>query len=346
MQFSTFFKFGVLILMVCAEPSTTGGCMAQDATEQDATAQDATAPPATGADAATHANQDNVLLPKIGPELLTMSPDDIEKAFKDSEIPEAIKMYLVIARGGQLDGRGGWFGPAQSRFSWQWLAQQCQVDPDDEMAGITLDQFKGDASVFQALDRDKDGRLTRWDLDWTSSNSWVQQSSMIRSIFRRMDTSSDFRLSREEWDAVFEKAAQGTEEARFEQIREAWISSSPPGFSPGDEPSKEVLVQGLFNSELGSLQEGPGIDEPAPLFELRTLAGDETVRLKDLIGTKPIVLTFGNFTCGPFRSLYTLVESVRERRADDAHFLLVYVREAHPTDGWVMASNEKLGVAV
>ena len=31
---------------------------------------------------------------------------------------------------------------------------------------------------------------------------------------------------------------------------------------------------------------------------------------------------------------------------EHADFLTVYVREAHPTDGWVVSSNKKMGVAI
>jgi hypothetical protein len=34
-----------------------------------------------------------------------------------------------------------------------------------------------------------------------------------------------------------------------------------------------------------------------------------------------------------------------EQYADRAVFLAVYVREAHPTDGWRMASNDRAGIA-
>jgi hypothetical protein len=65
-----------------------------------------------------------------------------------------------------------------------------------------------------------------------------------------------------------------------------------------------------------------------------------------VIGKKPVVLVFGNFTCGPFRSMYPGVEDVQERFKDEAIFLAIYVREAHPTDGWKMESNARVGVAV
>ena len=84
----------------------------------------------------------------------------------------------------------------------------------------------------------------------------------------------------------------------------------------------------------------------APDFNLRTHDGQQTIQLSKLLGKKPIVLVFGNFTCGPFRSMYPGVEDVYRRFKDNAVFLGIYVREAHPTDGWKMESNTKVGVSV
>ena len=36
---------------------------------------------------------------------------------------------------------------------------------------------------------------------------------------------------------------------------------------------------------------------------------------------------------------------MKARYGDRVEFLAIYVREAHPTDGWRMASNDKAGVA-
>ena len=44
--------------------------------------------------------------------------------------------------------------------------------------------------------------------------------------------------------------------------------------------------------------------------------------------------------------MYPGVEDVYRRFKDDAVFLGIYVREAHPTDGWKMESNHKVGVTV
>lgn len=94
------------------------------------------------------------------------------------------------------------------------------------------------------------------------------------------------------------------------------------------------------------MHEGPKLGDAAPDFALRSPDGSQTVQLSKLIGPKPVVLVFGNFTCGPFRSFYPEVETLYQQYRDQATFLMVYVREAHPTDGWAMESNTKANVAV
>jgi cytochrome oxidase Cu insertion factor (SCO1/SenC/PrrC family) len=105
-------------------------------------------------------------------------------------------------------------------------------------------------------------------------------------------------------------------------------------------------VRGLFRQEIGSLQPGPSLEDSAPDFTLRTNDAKEEITLSRLIGPKPVVLVFGNFTCGPFRNQAGNVEKLFRRYKDRATFLMVYVREAHPTDGWRMESNDRVEVAL
>jgi len=280
--------------------------------------------------------------PTAGPELLKYTPEQIEKAYEGRQMPEAVSMYLVIARGGQLDGTAGWFHPAVSRFSFDWLAKHQQSDPQQP---LTKQKFAGQERIFEQLDRDHDGSLTEFDLDWSDSNPWVRQSYMVNRIFRRMEADGDGLLTADELNTWFGKLSGDGQPIRFEQFRDALV---PPGsgFSPGDMPSKEILIKGFLAGEIGSLQEGPGLDEAAPDFTVRAISGGDTVKLSDRLGKRPMVLVFGNFTCGPFRSMYPTVEAVWNRQREHADFLFVYVREAHPTDGWAMKSNEKAGVVV
>lgn len=280
---------------------------------------------------------------KVGPELVNVPIDEIERVYAGRTPPESMRMYLAIQRGSRMGPGEGWFGPAQSRYSFDWLAERHGVTPAD---GIEADKFQGAPEWFARLDRNRDGKITSDDLDWSERNSWVQHAYVANRLFRRMDPNGDGRLAREEWLAFFDAVAQGRGEVISEEMREAWLAGLSSGFLPGDAPSPDMLLKGLFASELGSLQEGPQVEEAAPDFALKTHDGSRTVRLSEVIGTKPVVLVFGNFTCGPFRSMYPGVEDIYRRFKEDAVFLDIYVREAHPTDGWKMESNAKVGVAV
>ena len=258
--------------------------------------------------------------------------------------PEAVKMFIAILRGMKADGSNGWFGPAESRYSWDWLIKQS--DLDEKATAITKKEFKGPVALFDQLDRDGDGRITASDLDWSERNPYVMQASMITRLFRRMDGNTNGELSREELDAFFKRVSGGKDHFTAEDLRNAMIPRGPAGFSPGDGPSVPVLLRGFFGSEVGSLADGPHVGDKAPTFTLGTVDGSEKVKLASLIGKKPVVLILGNFTCGPFRALYPDIEAIHRRHKMNAEFLMVYVREAHPSDGWKMEQNERFGVSV
>jgi hypothetical protein len=295
------------------------------------------------------------------PKKVTLPPLDAEKmadpkeAAKAAEMlekeypeprPEAVRMLVAILKGSQLMGNDGWFGPAQSRYTWQWLAERNGVDPKAKGAAIAKEKFRGPADLFDALDRDGDGRVTAGDLDWSDRSPYVMRSNVLTGLFRRFDASGDGKLTREELDALFKRLSRGKDYFTADDFRRAMIYRGPAGFSPGDGPSVPVLVRGLYAGEIGSIQEGPKVGDTAPDFTLKTLGGKETVRLSEQTGQKPLVLVFGNFTCGPFRGLFPDVDAVYRRHKKDANFLMVYVREAHPTNGWKMASNARAGVAL
>ncbi len=266
----------------------------------------------------------------------------------DKEYPapqsEATKMLIAILRGSQLNGMDGWFGPAQSRHTWAWLAKHCGVDP--KKGTITRDKFIGPVELFDQLDRDGDGKIAASDLEWANSNPYVMQAGLFNRVFRRLDRSGDGKVKQEEFEALFKTLSKDKGYFTADDLRQAMIPRGPSGFSPGDAPTIPVLVKGLFEGEIGSMDEGPKPGDAAPNFTLKTPDGKETISLSSLTGSKPVVLVLGNFTCGPFRGLFPDVDAVYRRHKDKANFIMVYVREAHPTDGWKMDSNARMGVEI
>jgi alkylhydroperoxidase family enzyme len=241
--------------------------------------------------------------------------------------PEGVRMLVAILRGSQLNGRDGWFGPAESRYSWAWLVERNGLD--SKATAIPKDKFRGPAELFEKLDRDGDGKISASDLDWSERSAYMQQVNQVTRLFRRMDASGDGRVTREEMEAFFKALAGEKDHFTADDLRRALIARGPSGFSRGDGPTIPVLVRGLFAGEIGSISEGPKVGEQAPDFMLKTVDGKETVQLSKLIGPKPLVVVFGNFTCGPFRGLYPEIDSMYQRYKAEATFLMVYVREAH-----------------
>lgn len=281
-------------------------------------------------------------IPQTEQEALSLA-EKLEKQYPKDARPESVRMFLSIARGGNIQSTDGWFGPARSLFHFDSLGERWGK-PGPE--GFSLEGKEEPADLLARLDRNRDGRITPDDLDWSDRNPWVQQSYVANRLFRKIDLNGDGQLTPEEWQEFYKKAAGSKETVLFDDFRDALLAGSGGGFHPGDRPSVEMLLTGLAQGDVGSLQEGVYPGDKAPDFTLPTLDGTGSITLSNLIGNKPTVLVFGNYTCGPFRSMYPGVEPVVNRFKDRANFLFVYVREAHPCNGWCMASNEQAGVHV
>ena len=88
---------------------------------------------------------------------------------------------------------------------------------------------------------------------------------------------------------------------------------------------------------------------PAPDFTAHRLGGDGAVSadmlsLSDLRGA-PVSLIFGCYTCPIFRQQTDRMKQLIAEHGAAVRFLFVYVREAHPTDGWNTRSNREAGIA-
>ena len=214
---------------------------------------------------------------------------------------EAAAMLGAILKGGSMGGNDGWFRLGQSRYGWSWLATRHGIDADES---ITRKAWRGSTEAFDRLDRNHDGELSAADFDWSPNSVAGREEMMYKQWFSRIDADTNGRISRKEWDKLFERLADGKDFLTAEDLRQAFPLAPPGGGkergkSGGQKPPpdfQQILFKGFFASEVGSPFSGPHIDEPAPDFTLKTHDGKRAVTLSDFRGKKPVVLIFGSFT--------------------------------------------------
>ncbi len=258
---------------------------------------------------------------------------------------EPIVMLEHIIKGSGLSAGDGWFAVAksQTRFGWDYMAKKFDSNQDDT---IEPKEFSGSEADFERLDRNGDQQITAADFDWSEHSL---TSSPGLKMFFMADRDANGKVTEQEFISLYKMLGAGEDEfLSIDELREQFpATESPAPANPKrpDKPSRSTLVLGLKNQEIGSLQPGPKLDDIAPDFTLTTLQGD-AVTLSKEVGDKPIVLIFGNFTCGPFRSQAGNIEKLYERYKDRAKFFLIYVREAHPKESWWMMSNQRAGIDI
>ena len=86
-----------------------------------------------------------------------------------------------------------------------------------------------------------------------------------------------------------------------------------------------------------------GKGDVAPDFELPIATRFGDIKLSSLRG-RPLVLVLGSHTCNVFARDIPALRKLYEETHENVQFLLVYVREAHACNEWVMPDNERRGL--
>ncbi len=269
---------------------------------------------------------------------------EVAEALRESwpDHPEWVDMLTGILEDEPMGPDFGWFRTAKSQTRFGWDAVRRRFDRNHD--GRVTPQEISAGDDFARLDRNHDGVLTPPDFDFSGSALAPSMGSML---FMRADHNGNGKVTREELEAFFRAADTGGEGfLSLSDLQDAFAPPAPArsAGSGSGRPSKATLVRGLFRREIGSLEPGPKLDDSAPDFTLKTNDGKDEVTLSKLIGPRPVVLVFGSSTCGPFRSHIGNMEKLYRRYKDRATFVMVYVRDAHPTDGWRTSDNDRPGV--
>jgi hypothetical protein len=214
---------------------------------------------------------------------------------------EFVEMASAVLKGSDMGPNDGWFRHgSQSRYGWEWLAKQHGITPDKS---IKRKDFKGPPEIFDRLDRNHDGLLKKDDFDWSPMSLYARAGMPSGYWFRWIDTNSNGRISRDEWNAFFTKIAGKKGYVTRDDLREALPTvppprrdDEPPPQPSDDEPTPAILITGLLTGELGSPFPGPRVGMAAPDFTLPLQNGKGEITLSQFRDKKPVVLIFGSFT--------------------------------------------------
>ena len=262
------------------------------------------------------------------------------------KIFEWVDMLTGILEEEPMGPNFGWFRTAvtQTRFDWEATRKHFDRNGDGRVA---RPEFTGSDADFARIDRNHDGALTPPDFDFSGSSLAPSPGALL---FARADHDGNGKVTREELEGFFRASDSGGQGfLSLSDLQDAFAPPPAPSAGRG-RPERAGLPRRPSSAassagRSGRSSRGRNSTKSAPDFTLKTNDGKAEVTLSKLIGPKPIVLVFGNFTCGPFRSQAGNIEKLYRRYKDRATFVMVYVREAHPTDGWRMDSNDRVGVA-
>ena len=106
------------------------------------------------------------------------------------------------------------------------------------------------------------------------------------------------------------------------------LATSPCNATPNHQGKQDAERAPRAAIKQGNLKVG----DAAPEFNLSNCDGKNPIALSSLRG-KPVVLVFGSCTCPPFVESSKATEALYQQFKDRVNFLMVYISEAHATDG-------------
>ncbi len=210
---------------------------------------------------------------------------------------EAVGHLMFMAadpRGGT--GGGGWYRPSKSRYDWEWLRKRLGKGQDE---AVSLAEFKGPREWFEALDKNGDGQLTPEDFDWYGESPQARASAKAKPLFSQIDRDGNGQITATEWKLWFDSLSGAKGYIGQDDLLPLFMdkkASRPAGAKSPTFADRLPILCSYIAGDVGSMTEGPALNEKAPYFTLMTTDGKEKLDLSRHRGQKPLVLIFGSFT--------------------------------------------------
>ena len=103
------------------------------------------------------------------------------------------------------------------------------------------------------------------------------------------------------------------------------------------------LYKSIRDGILLDLQKRVRLGDDAHNSKLVSCDGKSLYYLLDMArGSRPLVVNFGSITCPVFMKRLEEFSQIAKQFGDIADFLLVYIEEAHPSDGWAFKVSRAL----
>ncbi|MCI0639610.1 MAG: hypothetical protein L0Y72_02505 [Gemmataceae bacterium] len=129
------------------------------------------------------------------------------------------------------------------------------------------------AWLSQRFDADRDGVIV------------VHEFAGSREWFDLLDRDRDSKLTALDFD--------WSKSAGYAKGKESAAKGKEKGGGGGPNP---LMLSLFFTGDVGSLHEGPKVNQRAPDFTLKSMDGKKSFTLAENLGKKPTVIIFGSFT--------------------------------------------------
>jgi len=179
----------------------------------------------------------------------------------------------------------------QSRYDWKWLAMRFDRDVDGR---VTREELPSPDGSFDRLDRNRDGKLTAEDFDWSEQGPLGRQKETTFALFKSIDTTSDGRITAEEFQALFLKGAGEKGYLTDSDLQQ--LVFRPAAQKALREQQNRAGIDDLLLDYRKANLPAPNLNEPAPDFTLQSADGATNIRLSSFRKEKTVVLVFGSFT--------------------------------------------------